>query len=328
MKEYLVSVRLMTFNHVQYIANAIDSVLMQKTKFYIELVIGDDFSTDGTSEIIRRYRSTSNVDVKVLERKIGDQYWKNRKEKGRLYNFINIINNCNGKYIAFLDGDDYWTDPYKLQKQVDFLEQNSEYGMSHSDCDFLYQNTGRIEYRVNKKMTQNDKIKYHEVFENILLNNFRIRTASVLIRSELLQKIRTYEDYDKIISLFPMGDTPIWLELSRISKIHYIDKSMVVYRVLESSACRISDPFQNQLFQLRALELRLYYIDKYYVTNKTKRIIRYKFIRKISRLYLSGFKFEMVIPSHMYKNTLFVLIMFFIKINFIGKLYRYLFRIK
>src|SRR5690606_15395238 len=118
---YTVSVRLMTFNHAPFIREAIESILMQKTNFFVEVVVGDDFSTDSTLDILKQYESTENIHIKILERRIGDQYWQKRQRHGRFYNFYSILENCNGKYIALLDGDDYWTDPLKLQKQIDFL---------------------------------------------------------------------------------------------------------------------------------------------------------------------------------------------------------------
>lgn len=136
---YTVSVRLMTFNHTPFIKDAMEGILMQKTNFPVEVVIGDDFSTDGTLSIIKKYKSTKNIHLKILDRKKGDDYWIKRQEKGRLYNFTNILENCSGKYIALLDGDDYWTDPLKLQKQVDFLEEHKEYVVVYHDAKVVNQ---------------------------------------------------------------------------------------------------------------------------------------------------------------------------------------------
>jgi glycosyltransferase involved in cell wall biosynthesis len=124
----------MTFNHEQYIDEALKGIFIQETNFPVEVVIGDDFSQDNNLKIIRLYKDTVNIKVKLLNRIKGDDYYKKRMVYGRIFNFTNIIENCTGKYIALLDGDDYWTDPYKLQKQVDFLEDNPDYVLVHHNA--------------------------------------------------------------------------------------------------------------------------------------------------------------------------------------------------
>jgi glycosyltransferase involved in cell wall biosynthesis len=116
-----VSCHIITYNHIDYISQCIEGVLIQKTNFDFEIVIGDDLSTDGTREIVIQYAQ-----------KYPDLIRLNlRKERGigipGKENFVSTLSMCKGEYVAFCDGDDYWTDPYKLQKQVDFLEANSEY---------------------------------------------------------------------------------------------------------------------------------------------------------------------------------------------------------
>ena len=170
---YLVSIRLMVYNHEDYIHEAIEGILNQKTNFLVEVVIGDDFSTDRSLELIRAYQNTRTIHFKILERKIGDQYWKKRQELGRLYNFINIVENCSGKYIALLDGDDYWTDPYKLQKQVDFLEANQDYNLvGHHAINSKQEKLGNF-----------DKDTF--TFDTIYFRNIRIPTASLVFRNNL-----------------------------------------------------------------------------------------------------------------------------------------------
>ena len=108
---------MITYNHEPYIAEAIEGVLMQKCSFPIELVIGEDCSTDNTRKICEEYANKSEL-IKLLP---------TETNLGMMPNFIRTLQSCTGKYIAMCEGDDYWTDPLKLQKQVDFLEANAEY---------------------------------------------------------------------------------------------------------------------------------------------------------------------------------------------------------
>ena len=116
----LVSISCITYNHKQYIRDAIEGFLMQRTNFPVEILIHDDASTDGTAEIIREYEKQYPWLIKPVYQ-TENQYSKHNS-------FISIskiqYGRALGKYIAFCEGDDYWTDPYKLQKQVDFLESN------------------------------------------------------------------------------------------------------------------------------------------------------------------------------------------------------------
>ena len=170
---YMVSVRLMVYNHESYIREAIDSILKQKINFLVEVVIGDDFSTDKSLEIIREYQDTANINFKILDRKVGGEYWQNRQKLGRLYNFINIVENCTGKYIALLDGDDYWTDSFKLQKQVNFLEDNQDYNLvGHHAVNSNQEKIGNFDEDIFS-------------FGDIYYRNLRIPTASLVFRNNL-----------------------------------------------------------------------------------------------------------------------------------------------
>lgn len=116
--EITVSVCCITYNHEKYIAQAIEGFLLQKTDFSIEILIGEDCSTDHTREIIKTYQKKHPKLIKILS---------GEKNAGAGKNVVNVINNAKGKYLAFCDGDDYWTDVYKLQKQVDFLRNNQTF---------------------------------------------------------------------------------------------------------------------------------------------------------------------------------------------------------
>lgn len=117
----LLTIGCITYNHADYISQCIEGFLMQKTTFPFEIIIHDDASTDGTSEIVKKYADKYPDLIKAIIQ-TENQYSKG----GRIYHrFIHPISR--GKYIATCEGDDYWTDPYKLQKQVDFLEANPKY---------------------------------------------------------------------------------------------------------------------------------------------------------------------------------------------------------
>jgi len=127
----LVSVCTITYNHEKYVAEALDSFLMQETDFSFEIVIADDCSPDKTAEVIKQY-------MKKYPHIIKDHL--REKNVGMVINFTENIKRANGKYIAICEGDDYWTDTLKLQKQVDFLEENDEYVITYSSVEAFDEN--------------------------------------------------------------------------------------------------------------------------------------------------------------------------------------------
>lgn len=218
---YLLSVRLMVYNHEAYIREAIEGILKQKVNFLVEVVIGDDFSTDKSLEIIREYQNTTTIHFNVLERKEGDIYWKNRQKLGRLHNFYNIIENCTGKYIALLDGDDYWTDELKLQKQVDFLERNNDFSICFHNLSILDESkTNSIELTNDKNQSS-----VSTIFDLATKGNF-IFTASTVFR----KPIGAIPNW--LVEL-PIGDYPFHLYNAQFGNIKYLDEVMGVYRVHE-----------------------------------------------------------------------------------------------
>ena len=145
----------MTYNHEKFIHTAIDSILMQKTNFTFEIVVGDDCSTDKTQEILLNYKKNNPNTFKLIF---------NEKNLGAKVNQVNVLTACSGKYIAICEGDDHWTDSYKLQKQVDFLENNSEYVMcSHdiitSDDNNTITNHDLLPVEFRRDFTANELIK-------------------------------------------------------------------------------------------------------------------------------------------------------------------------
>ena len=114
----LLSVGILTYNQSQYIRQCLDAVLMQEVDFDYEIVIGDDASTDGTIAILEEYEDRVKT-VKII---------RSEKNEGISMNYKKVLSACTGDYIALCEGDDFWTDPHKLQVQVDFLESHPDYG--------------------------------------------------------------------------------------------------------------------------------------------------------------------------------------------------------
>src|SRR5690606_24113344 len=119
------SVCIQTYNHAPYIAQALDSVLMQETDFDFEILLGEDESTDGTREICQEYARQHPDKIRLFLNSRENVIYINGRPTGR-WNFMNNLRHVRGEYVALLDGDDYWTDPRKLQKQVDVLDASPE----------------------------------------------------------------------------------------------------------------------------------------------------------------------------------------------------------
>jgi len=135
----IVSVACITYNHAKYIREAIESFLMQKTNFSYEILIHDDASTDGTDQIIKEY------ELKYPNLIFPTYQSENQFSKGvRRILATFVFPKCRGKYIALCEGDDYWTDPLKLQKQCEYLETNPEFGLVFTDADYLYERNNQL----------------------------------------------------------------------------------------------------------------------------------------------------------------------------------------
>ena len=210
------SVLMITYNHEKYFAKAIESVLMQKTNFDYEIVIGEDCSTDSTREIVLDYKAKHDDKIKLLLQE---------KNIGMMLNFIDTLKTCTGKYIALLEGDDYWTDPYKLQKQVDFLEANPNYGMVYSDIDTVDNGNNVVESEFFIKQ----KIKYRSgnIFNHLFKTNF-INTLTVCIRTQIIKRI--FSKYYKPNMWFII-DYWIWLHIALETKVYFMKIVTAGYRL-------------------------------------------------------------------------------------------------
>jgi len=210
-QEPLVSVWMTTYNHERYIAEAIKSVVMQKTKFKFELVIGEDCSTDNTAKICREYAQMYPDIIKLFVRE---------KNLGMMENGFQTFSQTKGKYIACLEGDDYWIDDNKLQMQVDALENDKNAVICFTKVKFWDEISQ--EYVENTALNFIDKSRFS--FFDILKLNV-ISTGSVLFENKFNSML------PQEIYLFPIGDWLIYLFLMlNGNEAIYLNKVTTVYR--------------------------------------------------------------------------------------------------
>jgi glycosyltransferase involved in cell wall biosynthesis len=199
---------MLTYNHAPYIRQAIESVLSQKTSFPFELLIGDDCSTDGTRQIVLEYAAKY---PSVIHPILGETNVGARENAKRLYS------HCDKKYIALLDGDDYWTDENKLQKQVDFLEENARFvacghksWVLHKDYDALL---GPIPLSSKDTLTLEDFLE--ECYLPCLSTVFRQST------------INSFPEWAWLV---PMGDWARLIHNATFGDVRLFQEPMGVYR--------------------------------------------------------------------------------------------------
>jgi len=211
----LVTVRCIAYNHEPYIRQCLDGFVMQKTNFKFEAIVHDDASTDNTASIIREYAEQYPDIIKPIY-ETENQYSKNDGSLRRI-----MDEHTYGKYVALCEGDDYWTDPLKLQKQVDFLEANSECTLYVSNG-FGYIEAEKRTIILNSIPTKESKfLTMHEV---LIEKNGLIPTASMLFRREM------YETEPDWCLNAPVGDRPLRMWCAINGKIYYDVTPMVTYR--------------------------------------------------------------------------------------------------
>lgn len=213
--EKMLSICCITYNHEEYIAEAIDGFLMQETDFKYEIIIGDDGSTDSTKAIIENYVQQYPDKIKFLSI---------THNQGAVLNMLRTLDEAGGKYIAMCDGDDYWIDAKKLQMQVDFME-------NHPDCSICCHYSRVIDE--NGVLVYEDKnpIRLEYTFEDVLLgrkNETRVCTM-VLRNSEYLKNIKSQEWFYHVYS----GDTffKLYNLMKPRTKLYVLPYVMAVYRL-------------------------------------------------------------------------------------------------
>ena len=261
----VISICIISYNQAAYIVQAIDSAIIQKLNYSVEIIIADDYSTDGTRELIFKYANQYPDLIRVLPRTIN---------LGPARNFVDLIYAANGKYIAYLEGDDYWTVDSKVQNQVDFLENNPDFAICFTDAIETFSE----DINDPKNYLSGGSGGISETTINELIFRNYIQTCTVVFKNKLFGK---FPDWYMQLK---MGDWPLHLLNASYGQIKYLNFSSAVHRNHSSgvwSSQHVLSRIYNTLIAYNELEANT---DFYKLSN---------FKKSKSNLYLSSVKYHL-----------------------------------
>lgn len=231
MNKIKISACIITYNHEDFIRVCLEGAINQKVDFEYEIVIGEDNSSDSTRLICIEYAEKYPNLIKFYPRE---------KNLGMIGNWINTIQDCSGIYIAICEGDDYWTDPLKLQKQVDFLEKNPDYSI-------CFHNVNVLQGGIIKEDNITAKVLETTTINDLAKGNY-IHTCSVVYRNNL------FDEFPEYFKDSPVGDYFLHLLNARYGKIKCFDDIMGVYRLHETSVWSSKTQNERELIWVPFLE--------------------------------------------------------------------------
>ncbi len=205
----LLSVLVITYNQERYLGQALDSALGQETDFGVEIVVGEDGSTDGTREVLEAYRNAHPTQITALFRE---------SNLGMMPNFVSTFRACTGRYMALLEGDDYWTDTQKLQRQVDLLEGDPGLSSTFHNVEVVHEDREHPNHLFHKQPLKS-RFSLRDV-----VSGFFVPTCSTVFRAGLW----TFPDW---FETMPMGDWPLHVLNAEHGDLGYLDRVMGAYRV-------------------------------------------------------------------------------------------------
>jgi len=203
------TVAVLAYNQVQFVRQALDSVLAQQTEFDFDIVISEDCSTDGTREIVREYAAEHPNKIHLLMSTFNAGDFRVIEE---------LYKSARGAYIALLEGDDYWTSPHKLQKQVEFMEENQQYSI----CWHYQEHVDSQGLRMPDQVAHSSKLSWS--VEDIL-QHYPIQTSSVVLRRSMLPALPDW------LNKCPFRDYPIFVLCMQNGPGGYLDESLGAYRI-------------------------------------------------------------------------------------------------
>lgn len=260
----VVSICCATYNHSQYIRQCLDGFVMQKTTFPVEVLIHDDASTDGTQDIIREYECKYPDLIKPIYQT------ENQYSKGVKVSLVYNYSRVKGKYIALCEGDDYWTDPYKLQKQVDFLESHPDFVM----CSHRYDRYHEEEHRLEKDPDETFEGAVYDL-KNLIGGKWLTQTLTVMYRRSALD-LKEYETYGMSMDII------LLYALLKRGNGYCFPDVMGVYRYHNGGVWSEVSQNQRRLVEFKA-RLAIYNVEQ---SDEAAMFLLYQFAKAMSRKWM------------------------------------------
>lgn len=262
----LVSICCVVYNQAPYLRQCLEGFVLQQTTFPYEILIHDDASTDGSIDILKEYESNYPGLFHILYEE------ENQYQKGRKGSLLFNVPRSKGQYIAFCEGDDYWTDPLKLQKQVDYM-------VEHPNCALCY-TQAKIWLERSNSMTL-DTMGDEVDFMKLLKAYNTIPSASSLYRKSML------DEYVRAICPatkgWKMGDYPQVLYFSKNNAIHFINEATCVYRIMENSASHAKNQLKILSYYYSILSIKLFFYNYYNL--KDNKLLDYLLRQHLELIY-------------------------------------------
>lgn len=246
MDEIMVSVCCTAYNHEKYIRKCLDGFLMQKTNFKFEVIVHDDASTDGTAAIIHEYELKYPDVIKPIYQT------ENQFSKGTHISFTYLYPNAKGKYIALCEGDDFWTDANKLQKQFDALEANPECNMCVSKAKVISEDES-VAYGFYPKCDVEEGVIDSRRFLEIVLTQVSFQTSTYFFKAEGIRAFMNPVPEFREIS--PVGDRPKLMFFGQLGPVYYLPSEVSCYRWCSSGSW--SDSIYGEKDRMKKHRLRM-----------------------------------------------------------------------
>ncbi len=268
-KNPLVSIIIITYQHKNYIKDCIESVINQKTDFAYEILIGDDGSTDGTTEICIDYAKRYHEKITLYIQSRRNVLYIGGKPTGR-FNMLFLLSKVKGKYIAIVEGDDYWADNCKLENQVKCFIEDKNVSECFNPVFVVNEKKQIIQNYYGPAIIK----KYYSIEDLLIYGNF-IPTSSIMLKRETVENIPEW--FLKI----PVGDWPLNILSALHGKMKILDKKMSIWRQHKTGGFSLKDNYYKLVLETKCL-----YIFRKNLSPKYRRIIENKISRNLLQLYL------------------------------------------